>query len=113
MNYASILLLGTAGLILGYWYFSARQWFSLDLGRGGSGLVCGSEKVPTTVSSVGCGGRGAEAGVGVRRFGGGGLCGMSRPDGLDLEGVGDCDDKDLDEIEHWLDHLERDLRSLE
>lgn len=96
MNYASFLLLGTVGLILGYWYFSARHWFGLDQGGGGCGLACGSEKVPTTVSSAGCGG----------------LCGMSRPDGLKLEGVGDCDDKDLDEIEQWLDHLERDLRSL-
>ncbi|KAG0058753.1 hypothetical protein BGZ89_001000 [Linnemannia elongata] len=109
MNYASVLLLGTVGLILGSWYFSARHWFGLDLGGGGSGLVCGSEKV----SSIGWGRRGVGTGVGVVSFGGGGLCGMSRPDGLDLEGVDDCDDKDLDEIEHWLDHLERDLRSLE
>ncbi|KAG9070301.1 hypothetical protein KI688_009638 [Linnemannia hyalina] len=105
MNYASILLLGTVGLILGCWYFSARHWFSLDLGGGDSGLLYGSEK--------GYGGRGAGARLGVGSLGGGGLCGMSRLDGLDLDGVGDCDDKDLDEIEHWLDHLERDLRSLE
>ncbi|KAG0081055.1 hypothetical protein BGZ90_010373 [Linnemannia elongata] len=109
MNYASVLLLGTVGLILGSWYFSACHWFGLDLGGGGSGMVYGSEKV----SSIGWGRRGVGAGVGVVSFGGGGLCGMSRPDGLDLEGVDDCDDKDLDEIEHWLDHLERDLRSLE
>ncbi|KAF9537932.1 hypothetical protein EC957_007434 [Mortierella hygrophila] len=105
MNYASILLLGTVGLILGYWYFSARHWFSLDLGGGDSGLLYGSKK--------GYGGREAGAGAGVGSFRSGGLCGMSRLDGLDLDGVGDCDDKDLDEIEHWLDHLERDLRSLE
>lgn len=109
MNYASVLLLGTVGLILGSWYFSARHWFGLDLGGGGRGLVYGSEKV----SSIGWGRRGVGAGIEVVSFGGGGLCGMSRPDGLDLEGVDDCDDKDLDEIEHWLDHLERDLRSLE
>ncbi|KAF9130374.1 hypothetical protein BG015_004016 [Linnemannia schmuckeri] len=110
MNYASVLLLSTVGLILGYWFFSARYWFGLDSGCGRSGAVYMLEKAPTTVCSVG-GGRGVV--TGARGGAGDGLCGISRPDGANLEGGVDCDDKDLDEIGHWLDHLERDLRSLD
>jgi hypothetical protein len=124
MNYASVLMSSTVGLILGYWFLSARHWFALDLrsevGGGGSGVGM-SEKMPSTMSSIGSGrgsgvGAGVGAGVGV---GSGGLCGMSQPEGFDatLTGLEDSaveyDDKDLDEIEHWLDHLERDLRTLE
>lgn len=116
---------GTVGLILGYWFFSARHWFALDLGRevgdsnggGGSGVGM-SEKMPSTISSMESR-QGSGVGVGAgARVGGGGLCGISRPGGPSATSTGlddsaiECDDTDLDELEHWLDLLERDLRSL-
>ncbi|KAK3844670.1 MAG: amino acid permease-domain-containing protein [Linnemannia gamsii] len=126
MNYASVLLLSTVGLIMGYWYFSARHWFDLDrneseisekgTGSLGAGLSCVSGKAPSSRSG------GAGIGVGGMREGEGELRGMTSASSFsDMsieagevgEETNECDDKDLDEIENWLDHLERDLRSLE
>ncbi|CAO3567648.1 unnamed protein product [Mortierella alpina] len=84
MNYACVLLLSTLCSILGYWYFSARHWFNLDT----QDKAVGS----------GCGGMKGEQGV------------ASDATTLENESI---EEKDLDEIENWLDHLERDLRELE
>ncbi|KAF9927069.1 hypothetical protein BGZ67_007773 [Mortierella alpina] len=83
MNYACVLLLITLSSILGYWYFSARHWYNLD---------------PRD--------KAADCGFGS----------MSSDQGVASDATTQEDksieEKDLDEIENWLDHLERDLREL-
>ncbi|KAG0320699.1 hypothetical protein BG000_003477 [Podila horticola] len=85
MNYASVLLLATLGFILGYWYYSARHWFGLpvafDLDTKRISSAIELEQLGYTYS--------ARYSVGSK------------------DELGD--DKELDEIENWLDNLERDL----
>ncbi|KAF9926493.1 hypothetical protein FBU30_003932 [Linnemannia zychae] len=102
MNYASILLFATVSMTLGYWYFSARHWFDLDRqSDNSSGSVGGIGRNPKT--SYGSEMVSTRSGAGV---------GASMDD-RELDGIdGSCDnEKDLDEIEDWLDDLERDLKS--
>ncbi|KAI1300380.1 hypothetical protein EDD11_006224 [Mortierella claussenii] len=70
-------------LILGYWYFSARHWF-------------GKDRTPACVYEDK-----KEAHAEARR---------NLP--ILFASDGSIQERDLDEIENWLDHLERDLRSL-
>ncbi|KAF9104833.1 hypothetical protein BGX29_001174 [Mortierella sp. GBA35] len=125
MNYVGVLLLSSLVMILGYWYFSARYWFDLDREREGPASKSLSPYLSEKqegAKSTRSAGSGIGAGVGGEGAAGEeGLCGMSRPSALEARAavvseeidLAGCDDKDLDEIEHWLEHLERDLRSLE
>ncbi|KAF9100095.1 hypothetical protein BGX23_006059 [Mortierella sp. AD031] len=125
MNYAGVLLLSSLVMILGYWYFSARYWFDLDREREGPASKSLSPYLSEKqegAKSTRSAGSGIGAGVGGEGAAEEGLCGMSRPSALEARAavvseeeidLAGCDDKDLDEIEHWLEHLERDLRSLE
>ncbi|KAF9303390.1 hypothetical protein BGZ74_003828 [Mortierella antarctica] len=85
MNYASVLLLATLGFILGYWYYSARHWFGLsaelDLDRKRISSAIELEQLGHAYSA-----RYSVASKGDPGF-----------------------DTELDEIENWLDNLERDL----
>ncbi|GJJ72210.1 choline transport protein [Entomortierella parvispora] len=82
MNYASILLISTLSFILGYWYFSAKEWF-------------GIEKKQSEFHDENQARMEAERGL-----------------PMSIVRDGPMQEKDLDEIEDWLDHLERDLRDL-
>ncbi|KAG0270804.1 hypothetical protein BGZ95_001511 [Linnemannia exigua] len=120
MNYASVLLLSTVGLTMGYWFFSARHWFDLDQNEGEKGtssLAGGISNVSGRVPSFRSGGAGVGE-IGCMREVRGGLSGMTAASSssdmmIEAGTEGECDDKDLDEIENWIDHLERDLRSLD
>ncbi|KAG0256494.1 hypothetical protein BG011_004463 [Mortierella polycephala] len=79
MNYASVLLLSTLAFIIGHWHFSARHWFDMD--REGSNQN-NERRIRATAEQ-----------------------GIPMPEILD----GPIDEKELDEIENWLDHLEREL----
>ncbi|KAF9338338.1 hypothetical protein BG006_005320 [Podila minutissima] len=85
MNYASVLLLATLGFILGYWYYSARHWFGLsaelDLNRKRISSAIELEQLGHAYSA-----RYSVASKGDPGY-----------------------DTELDEIENWLDNLERDL----
>ncbi|KAF9572328.1 hypothetical protein EC968_010052 [Mortierella alpina] len=84
MNYACVLLLTTLSSILGYWYFSARHWYNLDARDKSANFgSSGNMKDDQGVAS----------------------------DATTLESKS-IEEKELDEIENWLDHLERDLREL-
>ncbi|KAF9980518.1 hypothetical protein BGZ75_008341 [Mortierella antarctica] len=83
MNYACVLLLITLSSILGYWYFSARHWYNLDPRDKAADCGFGSISSDQGVAS----------------------------DATTQEDKS-IEEKDLDEIENWLDHLERDLREL-
>jgi len=118
MNYAGILLSSTVGLILGYWYFSAQYWFDIDRvgkdGEGGANInmpYCLSEK--TSDLRIGEPVEGSRSNI---RAGERTEAGVGGPDQVAVQaildqdsGLDDCDEKDLDEIENWLAHLERDL----
>ncbi|KAF9115841.1 hypothetical protein BGX27_006082 [Mortierella sp. AM989] len=82
MNYASILLVATISIIIGYWYFSARHWFDLEQPLESQWL---KSKAETMIEHT-------------------------LPRAITSEGS--PQERDLDEIENWLDHLERDLRDL-
>ncbi|KAG0212541.1 hypothetical protein BGX28_006140 [Mortierella sp. GBA30] len=81
MNYACVLLFTTLSSILGYWYFSAQYWF--DIGPKGA-------LVDTFTPAEKCN----EEEISFD---------STRLDDNSIE------EKDLEEIENWLDHLERDL----
>ncbi|KAF9216759.1 hypothetical protein BGZ59_008261 [Podila verticillata] len=83
MNYAGVLLLITLGFILGYWYRSARHWFGLPV----------EYTMDTKRSSA----------IELEQMGY-----VSRyPTMVSKNNQGN--DPELDEIENWLDNLERDL----
>lgn len=86
MNYASVLLLATLAFILGYWYHSARQWFGLPV----------EYTLDTKRSSA----------IELEQTGYRTRC-PTVDSKDDLE-----QDPELDEIENWLDNLERDLYRL-
>lgn len=83
MNYAGVLLLITLGFILGYWYHSARHWFGFPV----------EYSMDTKRSSA----IELEQMGYVTRYS---TVGSNNDLGHDTE---------LDEIENWLDSLERDL----
>ena len=83
MNYASILLFLTLAFILGYWKYSAQHWF-------------GIKKQQSEFHDEKMARKFAEQGLPVSA----------------LATDGPLQEKDLDEIEDWLDHLERDLRDM-
>ncbi|KAF9913021.1 hypothetical protein EC991_005889 [Linnemannia zychae] len=113
MNYASVLLLSTIGMIMGYWYFSARHWFDLDLDQKckEKGSFEGTLSNLSDIDSLSA--RSGAAGVAVGGLGGMTAASSSLHARTERGEENGCDDSDLDEIENWLDHLERDLRSLE
>lgn len=82
MNYASILLFSTLAFILGYWHFSAKNWF----GKQKKQSEFHDEKRARMV---------AERGL-----------------PMTIVTEGPMQEKDLDEIEDWIDNLERDLRDM-
>ncbi|KAF9181491.1 hypothetical protein BGZ51_005396 [Haplosporangium sp. Z 767] len=82
MNYASVLLLSTLAFIIGHWHFSARHWFDMD--REGSNQD-DEKRIRET----------SEQGIPMPKL-----------------SDGPIDEKELDEIENWLDRLERDLSKL-
>ncbi|KAI7828621.1 amino acid/polyamine transporter I [Gamsiella multidivaricata] len=83
MNYASVLFLSTIGLALGYWFYSARHWFEMDRPPASS---------PENKSEN-------EAKINTEQ--------RKLPVAVISEGC--LQEKDLEEIESWLDRLERDL----